>query len=300
MQFCTLSSGGYNPFWSSRKAPVYGTEGAFTASGERQQLQGSHIFRARRIFLPLFGLAHCVDGLHLAAGVRVWAFSTHHLAHVLPRLSLKRSSPLPAVSRTPSLPAVIGCTYYVIAAWIWAIIWHFGLDPLKVRCAAPAVVCCLRCACCALLPPNTAPDHVFPRPMLVLPGPQPTCAPPTQEPPSRPTAPHHPSFPPPSLPLQWIMMYLADEEGMRSAGGGMFTNIFRLHGERMGADANIGINKVGTQERWPTVVANTDGKHSRCAFQIWAADNHLAARLVPPCALCPAVSLLNHLGPATN
>ncbi|KAL4418761.1 hypothetical protein ABPG77_005772 [Micractinium sp. CCAP 211/92] len=99
-QFCTLSSGGYNPFWSSRKAPVYGTEGAFTAS-------------------------------------------------------------------------VIGCTYYVIAAWIWAIIWHFGLDPLK-----------------------------------------------------------------------WIMMYLADEEGMRSAGGGMFTNIFRLHGERMGADANIGINKM--------------------------------------------------------
>lgn len=39
-------------------------------------------------------------------------------------------------------------------------------------------------------------------------------------------------------------MYLADEEGMRSAGGGMFSNIFRMHGERMGAGANIGINKV--------------------------------------------------------
>lgn len=27
--------------------------------------------------------------------------------------------------------SVIGCTYYVVAAWIWAIIWHFGLDPIK-------------------------------------------------------------------------------------------------------------------------------------------------------------------------
>lgn len=27
--------------------------------------------------------------------------------------------------------SVIGCTGYVIAAWIWALIWHFGLDPIK-------------------------------------------------------------------------------------------------------------------------------------------------------------------------
>lgn len=27
--------------------------------------------------------------------------------------------------------SVIGCTGYVIAAWIWSIIWHFGLDPIK-------------------------------------------------------------------------------------------------------------------------------------------------------------------------
>ena len=28
--------------------------------------------------------------------------------------------------------SVLGSTYYVVAAWIWAIIWHFGLDPIKV------------------------------------------------------------------------------------------------------------------------------------------------------------------------
>jgi H+-transporting ATPase len=28
---------------------------------------------------------------------------------------------------------VLGCTYYVVVAWIWALIWHMGLDPLKVR-----------------------------------------------------------------------------------------------------------------------------------------------------------------------
>jgi hypothetical protein len=33
-QFCTLSSGGDHPFWSTKEAPIYGTEGAFTASGE--------------------------------------------------------------------------------------------------------------------------------------------------------------------------------------------------------------------------------------------------------------------------
>jgi len=57
-QFCTLSSGGNNPFFSAREVPVYGTEPTFTAS-------------------------------------------------------------------------VIGCTYYVVAAWIWAAIWSFGLDPIK-------------------------------------------------------------------------------------------------------------------------------------------------------------------------
>ncbi|KAL3143237.1 hypothetical protein ABBQ38_002088 [Trebouxia sp. C0009 RCD-2024] len=29
------------------------------------------------------------------------------------------------------IDSVIGCTYYVIAAWIWAIIWYMGLDPIK-------------------------------------------------------------------------------------------------------------------------------------------------------------------------
>ena len=57
-QFCTLSSGGNNPFFSSRKVPVAETESQYTAS-------------------------------------------------------------------------VLGCTYYVVASWIWAIIWYFGLDPLK-------------------------------------------------------------------------------------------------------------------------------------------------------------------------
>lgn len=57
-QFCGLSTGGFNPFFTSRVAPLAGTEGAFTAS-------------------------------------------------------------------------VIGCTYYVIAAWIWAGMWHLGLDPIK-------------------------------------------------------------------------------------------------------------------------------------------------------------------------
>ena len=41
------------------------------------------------------------------------------------------------------------------------------------------------------------------------------------------------------------MMYIMDEEGWRSSGGGMFTNIFRSHGESMGAGINFGINKVG-------------------------------------------------------
>ena len=27
--------------------------------------------------------------------------------------------------------SVLGCTYYVVAAWIWAAIWHLGLDPIK-------------------------------------------------------------------------------------------------------------------------------------------------------------------------
>jgi hypothetical protein len=33
LQFCTLSSGGDHPFWSTKEAPIFGTEGAFTASG---------------------------------------------------------------------------------------------------------------------------------------------------------------------------------------------------------------------------------------------------------------------------
>lgn len=40
-------------------------------------------------------------------------------------------------------------------------------------------------------------------------------------------------------------MYIWDEEGFRSSGGGMFSNIFRSHGEHMGASLNFGINKVG-------------------------------------------------------
>lgn len=57
-QFCTLSSGGFNPFFAKKEVPIYGTEAVNTAS-------------------------------------------------------------------------VIGCTYYVVAAWIWAAIWSFGLDPIK-------------------------------------------------------------------------------------------------------------------------------------------------------------------------
>ena len=57
-QFCTLSSNGDHPFFSSRKVPVAETESAFTAS-------------------------------------------------------------------------VLGCTYYVVAAWVWSAIWYLGLDPIK-------------------------------------------------------------------------------------------------------------------------------------------------------------------------
>jgi hypothetical protein len=39
------------------------------------------------------------------------------------------------------------------------------------------------------------------------------------------------------------MYYIMDEEGFRS-GGGLFDNIFRSRGERMGAGSNFGINKV--------------------------------------------------------
>lgn len=67
--------------------------------------------------------------------------------------------------------SVLGCTYYAVVAWIWSLIWHMGLDPLK-----------------------------------------------------------------------WIMYYIMDEEGFRS-GGGLFDNIFRSRGERMGAGSNFGINK---------------------------------------------------------
>ncbi|EFN55631.1 hypothetical protein CHLNCDRAFT_133797 [Chlorella variabilis] len=27
--------------------------------------------------------------------------------------------------------SVLGCTYYAVVAWIWSLIWHMGLDPLK-------------------------------------------------------------------------------------------------------------------------------------------------------------------------
>ena len=57
-QFCQMSGGGYNPFWSKKEVPVAKTESAFTAS-------------------------------------------------------------------------VIGCTSYVVAAWIWSAIWYMGLDPIK-------------------------------------------------------------------------------------------------------------------------------------------------------------------------
>uniref|UniRef100_A0A061RTM6 Plasma membrane ATPase n=1 Tax=Tetraselmis sp. GSL018 TaxID=582737 RepID=A0A061RTM6_9CHLO len=30
-----------------------------------------------------------------------------------------------------SEPSVIGCGWYVLVAWIWSIIWHLGMDPLK-------------------------------------------------------------------------------------------------------------------------------------------------------------------------
>ena len=48
--------------------------------------------------------------------------------HCLPLLLLAALNPC----AYPAL-AVIGCTYYAVVAWIWALIWHMGLDPLKVR-----------------------------------------------------------------------------------------------------------------------------------------------------------------------
>jgi hypothetical protein len=48
----------------------------------------------------------------------------------------------PAAPRLP-LPAVLGCTYYVVVAWIWALIWHMGLDPLKVRAWLPGRAGCV-------------------------------------------------------------------------------------------------------------------------------------------------------------
>jgi hypothetical protein len=46
---------------------------------------------------------------------------------MLPQVLLKLSCP------QSRLPAVLGCTYYAVVAWIWSLIWHMGLDPLKVR-----------------------------------------------------------------------------------------------------------------------------------------------------------------------
>jgi H+-transporting ATPase len=94
--------------------------------------------------------------------------------HVAPRTPFADQPHLTHSAPALSCPAaVLGCTYYVVAAWIWSLIWHMGLDPLK-----------------------------------------------------------------------WIMMYMMDDEGFRSRGGGMFSNIFRMHGENIGAGLNLGINKM--------------------------------------------------------
>lgn len=29
--------------------------------------------------------------------------------------------------------SVLGCTYWVVVAWVWSAIWYIGLDPIKVR-----------------------------------------------------------------------------------------------------------------------------------------------------------------------
>lgn len=42
----------------------------------------------------------------------------------------KRQVPL-ANTESAFTASVIGCTYYVVAAWIWAAIWYMGLDPIK-------------------------------------------------------------------------------------------------------------------------------------------------------------------------
>lgn len=142
----------------------------------------------------------------------------------------------PAPVPTGPCPAVLGCTYYVVVAWIWSLIWHMGLDPLKVRWLA---------SCCAwqrVLPGVVAAPGAGggARPTL---GPR-TAAdlavPDAGRGRGIPSAPRRhtsstPLLPPPSPPplfstLQWIMMYMMDDEGFRSRGGGMFSNIFRMHG----------------------------------------------------------------------
>ncbi len=127
---------------------------------------------------------------------------------------------------------MLGCTYYVVVAWVWSLIWHLGLDPLKVG----AVLWSLCAVLCTMSPnvlhraahetvPTSLVSSLCTLHLLVL------CCNAYRR--------RHPC-----TPLQWFMLYIMDEEGFRT-GGGMFANVFRTRGEHMGAAANIGINKVG-------------------------------------------------------
>lgn len=70
----------------------------------------------------MLGCTYCVVA-HTAAASRIYS------------IQLQRVFSIPL--------AVLGCTYYVVAAWIWALIWHMGLDPLKVRCGVDSGLICV-------------------------------------------------------------------------------------------------------------------------------------------------------------
>lgn len=168
-QFCTLSSGGYNPFWSNREAPIAGTESQFTASGECLSRLVPPGTAAQNASGPQVGRqetrrpGRCPT--RRPRGHLRWPLQTQPGCRhgVQGRVAQPLPTRMPPPGPAPRHIAVIGCTYYVIAAWIWSIIWHFGLDPLKVchavlrhaRCGVLCPLSCLDPGCaCAACPPS--------------------------------------------------------------------------------------------------------------------------------------------------
>jgi len=96
--------------------------------------------------------------------------------------------------------------------------------------------------------------------------------------------------------LQWIMMYMLDDEGFRSRGGGMFSNIFRMHGGCKFQSYSV---TSGTCQSCQT--ASLHGTScfviSRCTFHV-----STALFMLTPAARCFASVLTagEHMGASAN